>query len=90
VRGGVWVGVGVVLRKWTTLLSLVCQNGKDGVGGNGLSGWRVTMGSVKFVKRIKEEKSGGDCLSFAWVECKKGQERWPTCGAWGGLYREFI
>jgi len=57
---------------------------------DGLSGWRVTMGSVKFVKRIKEEKSGGDCLSFAWVECKKGQERWPTCGAWGGLYREFI
>lgn len=41
------------------------------------------MGSVKFLKRIKEKKSDGGLVFGAWVGCKKGQERWAPCGGPG-------
>lgn len=59
-----------------------------GLGWVGLvsGGWRVVMGSVKFSKRIKAKSAVGECFSISWVECKKGQERWPPCLSCGGVF----
>lgn len=68
------------MRKWTTLLSLVCLNGNGvwGVDGKSTGGPREAMG-VKFLKRIKKKKRRGTVFGTRGFGCEKGQERGPPC-----------